>query len=209
MEAEETVLERKPEVANTLYSVEFFHIYTDEKINQVHEASVYYLQEAKKAWHFTGELILLIDDYNPTEHTLEAREVLNYLRQEGVYPAFWAYEGDLIENAKLLLSRISSPKLKKSYHNYIEKHDKYPCSLLTATWYLTRLGALPYAETIRSTSDSEYKPADRLINILPQDYEKIELKAMGLIRESEFGGMEDRIQDLFFPISSGRQDSLW
>ena len=208
MEAEETLLQEAPKTT-TLYSVEFFHIYTDEKISQVHEASLYYLQEARKAWHFDGELILLIDDYNPKQQTLRTQEVFDYLKRENVYPAFWAYESDLIDNAKRLLDRISSPKLQKSYRNYIEKHDKYPCSLLTATWYLTRLGFLPYAEIIKTTSEEKYRPADRLINILPQDYEPIELKAIGIIRNSEFRGAEDKIQDLFFPISSGRQDSLW
>lgn len=190
------------------YSVEFFHIYTDEEIGSVHEASVHYLKEAQKAWKFNNGLIVLIDNYNPTKHTLREEDVFHYLNEQGVSPVFWAYEADLIDNAKQLLESITSPKLQRSYSNYVEKNKKYPCSLLTATWYLTRLGVLP-TQVIKARNGQEYVPADRLINILPQDYEKIEVKALELIQKSEYSQQVHHIQDLFFPMSSGRQDLLW
>ncbi|HVV66858.1 MAG TPA: hypothetical protein VHB72_02160 [Candidatus Saccharimonadales bacterium] len=205
-ETSEDTLEAK----KTLYSTEFFHIYTDEQIGPIHEASLHYLQEAKKAWEINDNLILLIDNYNPTVHTLKVEEVFDYLAQHGATPPFWAYEGDLIDNAKILLDNITAPKLQRSYNRYVENHGKYPCSLLTATWYLTRLGALPHEGIIKSTGEfHDFTPAQRLINILPQDYKPIELKAMELIRHSSFSGLQDKIQDLFFPMTSGRKDSLW
>ena len=202
----DNILEQTPKEN---YGVEFFHIYTDEKIGPTHEASLYYLQEAKRAWSFNHKLILLIDDYNPKDHVLSPEEVLSYLGEHGALPDFWAREGDMVDNAKLLLNSLTSNKLRKNYTRYVEQHNKYPCSLLTAAWYLTRLGALPNNSLIKSTSEDEYIPSTRLINILAQDYKPVELRALELIQKSEFGEYLDKIQDLFFPMDSGRKIELW
>src|SRR4051794_21035517 len=85
------------------YSVEFFHIYTDEAITAAHEASLNYLREAKKAWNLNAKPIVLIDDYNPTDHVLSTEDVLMHLERSGVPTIYWAYEGDMVENAKILL----------------------------------------------------------------------------------------------------------
>jgi hypothetical protein len=191
------------------YGVEFFHIYTDEKISPVHEASLHFLEQARQAWSFDHELILLVDNYNPEEQLLKTETVLSYLSEQGCTPSFWAYEADMVANARILLDNITKPKLKKNYERYIEQHGKYPCSLLTATWYLTRLGALPYESVIKSTSETPYKPVDRLINILPEDYKSVEQRAEELIEHSTFSAYSQKTQDLFFPMKSGREISLW
>lgn len=191
------------------YSVEFFHIYSDETINDTHKLSLHYLKEAKKSWSFNHDLILLIDDYNPTKFILDETELFEYLKSEDCLPDFWAYEKDLVPIAKLLLENVSSSKIKKNYMGYIEQHNKYPCSLLTASWYLVRLGAVPGQEIIKSSSDQKFIPASKLINILPFDYKPVELRARKLIKNSIFSDYQDEVQDLFIPKSSGRTVTLW
>lgn len=194
------------------YSVEFFHIYTDEKIEERHKLGLEYLKAAQQAWPFEYQKIVLIDNYNPTTHVLNEGDVFEYLQAENSLPDYWALEGDLVENAKKLLDAVTSPKLKKSYLRYIENHNKYPCSLLTATWYLTRLGSLKSDGVIRGAngnSKSKYKPAARLINLLPQDYKPVEERARELILKSSFSAEADKVQDLFYPVDSGRALDLF
>lgn len=191
------------------YSVEYFHIYTDEKINDTHQASIEYLKQMETIWDISHHRILFIDDYNPTDHKTSHSEILSHLEKYDVTPHYWAFEGDLINNAILLLNKISSNKIRKSYRQYIEKNGKYPCSLLTASWYLTRLGALPHENVISSTGPVVFLPVNRLINILPQDYKTVETRALELIKHSEYSDYADKIQDLFLPMSSGRAVTLW
>ena len=195
-------------VRATNYSVEFFHIYTDEKINKSHKASLKYLREASKAWSFGYDLIVFIDNYNPDKHILSTERVLDYLKSENALPAYWAYEGDMLSNADALLESLTSAKLQKNYKKYIQQHDKYPCSLLSASWYLTRLGMLPY-DKISSTTSLPYQPASRLINILPADYKDVEKRAFDLIQHSNYAEQLNNIQDLFIPVARRRKIKLF
>lgn len=193
-----------------VYSVEFFHIYTDETISERHLRGVEYLRAAEKAWSFEHEQIVLIDNYNPTSHITSAEDVLDYLGQKGVMPSFWAYEGDLIKNAQELLNAITDSRLKRSYARYIDQHRKYPCSLLTASWYLTRLGYFSATGVIHSVSaEYSYTPAVRLVNLLPRDYSGVEGRAHEIILKSDFSGAADKVQDLFYPIDAGRAVDLF
>lgn len=190
------------------YSVEYFHIYTDEKINNTHKTSLNYLKSAQTAWDFSPDPIILIDNYNPKTHTLSTEEILDFLKLNGMPPKYWAFEGDFIANAKILLEHLTSKKLTKNYEQYIKSHDKYPCSLLTATWYLTRLGKLD-SSMIQSHDGNKYIPAARLVNILPKDYRSVELRAQDLILHSEFKESAHQIQDLFFSASAHRKLDLF
>ncbi len=195
---------------NAKFSVEYFHIYTDEVIGARHEIGLNYLKTIEKTWEFPYERIILIDDYNPTEHLIDVEDVLSYLESHGMRPDYWAYEKDLIDNAQILLESINNPKLQRNYRSYIEKHNKYPCSLLTATWYLTRLGKLENNGIITATTPGvTYSPAPRLLNLLPQDYRSIEDRARGIIQKTDFKDAADKIQDLFYPTDSGRALDLF
>lgn len=196
-------------VESAVYSVEFFHIYTDEVIGDTHRASLNYLREAKKAWGMQQDLIVLIDNYNPERHVLTEEEVLSYLEEEGFTPDYYALEGDMVKNAQLLLETITSKKLKKNYEKYISSRHKYPCSLLTASWYLTRLGKLPHGSLIKSPKNKSYRQASRLINILPQDYKEVEQRALELIAKSAWSSEVNNIQDLFYPAGSHRKIDLF
>lgn len=198
--------------ADTDYSVEYFHIYTDETIGPRHDVGLEYLQAIQKTWSFDVSRVVMIDNYNPTEHLLDANTVLKYLDSKSLLPDYWAYEGDLLTNADKLLNALTSNKLKNNYLHYIEKNNKYPCSLLTASWYLTRLGRFSAEGILKSTDitdDVVFVPAKRLLNLLPQDYKTIEARARELIIKSEYSADAENIQDLFYPIDSGRKLDLF
>lgn len=199
-----------PRITLATHSVEFFHIYTDETINFRHDTGIEYLRALEKAWDFKYKRIVMIDNYNPRSNVLTPESVLQHLDEKGMSTDFWALEGDLVPNAKKLLMALTSNKLKKNYEQYIMNHNKYPCSLLTAAWYLTRLGRFSSDGIIKSTSEIQtFVPAERLLNILPQDYKAVESRARELIQKSVFSEDIERIQDLFYPIDSGRELDLF
>lgn len=194
--------------ADMTCSVEFFHIYTDEDINESHEATLDYLLAVRKDWEFKSQNIVLIDNYNPTEHKLTPDIIFEHLRKRDVVPDFWAFEADLVANAGIFLDKITSSKLKNNYSRYIDKHGKYPCSLLTASWYLTRLGYLRHDDVIQTVNEGTYTPATILINILPDDYKAVEGRCLELIENSEFKSAIDSIQNVLIPVECHNKTSL-
>ena len=189
---------KKLQKTGDYYSIEFFHVYSDEQIKEEHLKSIEYLKTLQKIWDIKLSRIVLLDDYNPKEHILSIEEVIDFTSAEGVGPHYWALESSLVQNANLFLDQITDKKLKKNYITYIAAHQKIPCSLLTATWYLTRLGALDAKGVIHSVSRKRFKAADRLINILPVEYKPVELRALKLIEKSPHKDYGHKIQDLFY-----------
>lgn len=212
MEESLTVTKKNKKLKQTQkksHNIEFFHIYTDETIGEEHTASLNYLKAAQTIWSMDYSLTVLIDNYNPTKHILTSEAVMDYLSGKGLSPDYWAFEADMVENAKTLLEAVTRNKLKKQYSNYIQKQNKFPCSLLTASWYLTRLGELDTSIIKTVAKSQEYIPAERLINILPAVYKPFELRAFELIRNSDFSASEHKIQDLFYPAGSHRKIDLF
>lgn len=212
MKTQNTVQERSPvePTKTALYSIEFFHIYTDEIIGPVQTRSLEYFLAAKEAWNINASTVVLIDNYNPKHHILTPDDVFMFLEAEGCKPDYWAFEGDMIKNAEMLLESLVDAHLARNYRSYVLKHDKYPCSLLTASWYLTRIGALKSQGIIRPCqSEAVFEPAQYLINILPDFYKPIEKKAHQLIESSRYAYASNYIQALYYPIECDRQLDLF
>lgn len=188
-------------------NIEFFHIYTDETIGQSQEATLDCVREMMRGVD-KYSLSILIDNYNPTEHTLDPEDVFAYVQSKGFDVDYWAYEADMLYNARLLLDKIMSRKLKKEYTSYIEKHGKYPCSLLTAAWYLTRLGYFKPQGVIRPLDSHEFTPVSTLINVLPESYKDVEGRCFKLIGHSEYADAVTHIHDIFLPVISHNKTSL-
>lgn len=205
--ASDTIL--KPAAITDRYNVEFFHIYTDEKIEGRHTQSIEHLHDLDQAWSFDYDRVIMIDNYNPKTHTLDYQEVLKHLEEQGVAPDFWVFEADMLANAQILLDSVTNNKLKKSYRQYIEKHNKYPCSLLTASWYLTRLGRLDPSVLRATNTEQKFIPATRLFNLLPADYKSVEDRARRLILNSPYASDNDKIQHLFYAADAGRMVKLF
>ena len=184
------------------YSVEFFHIYTDENISKRHTKSIEYLDTLQKKWSFPFTKIVLIDDYNPVRNIITGGEIISYLDSRSMIPDYFAYESDLIGNADIFLESITSARILKSYTRYIQNHGKYPCSLLTASWYLTRLGYLDWNKVIQVSDKSNrpFEASTRIINILPSDYKAIEKLALRLIQNSNYAAAIDKIEDMFYEV---------
>jgi len=198
-------------IKNSLkYNVEFFHIYTDQKISPEHIAGIEYLKTISKDWDFEYELIILIDDYNPLKKIISTDEIINYLDINKVMPDYYAFEKDMVNNANELIKHIDNKHLKRSYEKYISKSSKYPCSLLTATWYLTRLGRFEAQHIIHNAAGDNkvFCPADRLVNILPENYKAIEERASNLIAHSAFTTDSLKIENIYIPINSNRIQKL-
>lgn len=204
-----TKIPAKIHTHNPKYSIEYFHVYTDEKIDETHTASLNYLRAAQQAWSVDCDLVVLIDNYNPNQHILSSDDVIEYLHDQGLKPRYWAFEADMVGNAKVLLEKLINKKLKKSYEKYITTHGKYPCSLLTASWYLTRLGRLDGSMVQCTEVGDTFVAAERLISILPEAYKAVEFRAQELILRSEFSESADKIQDLFYPASAHRKIDLF
>lgn len=199
-----------PKVAD--YSMEYFHIYTDEHIDEWHEQGLEIMRTLEKSWKFDYNKIVLIDNYNPTETNITVDEILGYLQDKGMQPDHWAYEGDIVSNAKLFLDSLPESKMKRSYIKYVEQHGKYPCSLLTATWYLTRLGHFPsdMIKPVKVGDDTTAHPsARRLFNILPESYIPVEARATRLIAASPYKHEIYNIQDFFYPTGTNRAVDLF
>jgi hypothetical protein len=190
------------------YSIEFFHIYSDEVIGLRQIKSIDDLEVAQKLCDSDYDRVVLIDNYNPSKHTLTLDTVLKYLASRNVAPHYVAYEKDLVGNAQILLEAITDNKLRKDYTRYITKNQKYPCSLLTAAWYLTRLGVLENGDVIQPVPGNAmpYQPSTNLLNILPEAYESIEQKAQKIIVNSPFADKAAQIHNMFY-VSEDEQAS--
>lgn len=202
--------DKKTRALSVSHNVEYFHIYTDEKINGRHIKGLEYLLELEKTWDFSFTNIVLIDNYNPTKATITAAEILRYLKKQGVAPDYWAFEKDMVKDANILLDQITNNRLKRNYLRYIEQHNKYPCSLLTAVWYLKRLGYIEIGNSIRQYSAKKpYEPTSYLLNVLPHDYSQTEARSFNIIKHSAQSEAIFKIQDIFYPVDSGRAQDLF
>ncbi len=191
------------------YSVEYFHIYTDQDIDDTHTQSLEYLKKVRDAWAFEASTVILIDNYNPTNHKLTSDDILEFLENEGVPPDYWAFEADVVASAEKLLGAITNAHLRRSYERYIKNHGKFPCSLLTATWYLTRLGVFD-ASIIKSYgADLPFQHADKLINILPVIYSSVEGRARELIINSPYEHLANNIRNLFYDAEDNREIDIF
>jgi hypothetical protein len=197
-------------IKTTAYSIEFSHIYTDEEFNANHIKSAQMMKELSGLSRASYSTILLIDDYNADQNGFDLNQVINQLAAVKAVPDFYAYESDLVRYGDALLASIQKPKILRMYASYIKRKDKYPCSLLTATWYLIRLGYIDGTSIIKpalKTKDQLFLPAEKLINILPTSFKDIERDAHRLIGYSAFADARFKIEPILFdelePVRAG------
>lgn len=186
---------------NNHYSIEFAHIYTDEKLNGNHFASADLHLEITQITHPDSSSIVLIDNYNAEDRNFSLERYLSELESYGAKPDFYAFEADLLPVADKLLSSIEKPKILRMYKSYIERKGKYPCSLLTAAWYLLRLGHIQQEGVIKPNNpriNLDAAVGDKLINIIPKTFMRVEKEAHALISHSIFKDARYKIQPILF-----------
>ena len=175
-------------------SIEYCHIYTNNKINLEHETSLKILSQIKAgliAENKSMSLSVMIDDYSFPDPNFDYDELASWLDSYSLKPDFMFRESQLIPHCDTVLKLIDQPKLRETIADYI-KTKKYPCSLFIATWYLIRLGLLE-----SDIYDTELT-ARRLINILPESYRPYEEKGLDIIAATKHRGAVQRIDYHYF-----------
>lgn len=178
-------------------SVEYAHIYTNQRISDEHQLSVNVLSETKKTISAEGNrtsLVVMVDDYSFPDPSFDYKSFTEWLETQGFKPDLLYRESQLVPLCDEVLSLISNEELKMQITDYI-KTKKYPCSLFIAAWYLLRLGKL----------ESPLFPvelrADALINILPESFKPFEEKGIEIIRSTHYA---DTVKNIHYKFLQGR-----
>jgi hypothetical protein len=173
-------------------SVEYAHIYTNNKVDEEHKTSLNILNELKD--ELTGQslsLVVLVDDYSFPDPTFNYEEFSGWLGEHNLRPDLMFRESQLIPACDQVLQMVDDAKLKEEITDYI-KAKKYPCSLFIAAWYLVRLGHIPF------TAFPGELVAKKLINILPESFKPFEDKGLEIIASTKFAEAVDKIEYKFF-----------
>lgn len=178
-------------------SVEYAHIYTNDKIDTEHAASLTILNDIKTSEDHAGKtlsLVVMVDDYSFPDPSFNYDEFIGWLNDNNLKPDITFRESQLIPVCDEVIKLIYDEKLKNQLTDYI-KTKKYPCSLFIAAWYLVRLGCLSY-----QLFDGQFA-AKQLLNILPESFKPFEEKAIEIIGSTPFA---DRVKDIQYEYFEGR-----
>ena len=163
-------------------SIEYAHIYTNDKIGKEHEVSIGILEKIKdetKEDSKSFSLVILVDDYSFPDPTFDYENFSLWLTEKGFKPDLIFRESQLIPLCDEVLKHLQDSKLRGQLADYI-KAKKYPCSLFIAAWYLLRLGNLKFS------SFPENLCAKELVNILPESFKPFEDKALEIMSRTDF-----------------------
>ncbi len=174
-------------------SIEYAHIYTNNKIGEEHALSLdilgqLYTKEEEKE---TVSLVVMVDDYSFPDPSFNYDEFILWLTEKGFKPDLMIRESQLIPLCDQVLVLIKSVKLQEQIAGYI-RTKRYPCSLFVATWYLLRLGY------ISSPIFDSHLTAKKLINILPLSFKPFEDKALEIIASTDFSIAIKQIEHKYF-----------
>lgn len=172
-------------------SIEYAHIYTNDKIGEEHELSLKLLTELEKGNKEDYSLVVMVDDYSFPDPTFDYGELIAWLSEKGFKPDVTFRESQLIPVCDEVIRLIQDEKIKEELSEYI-RAKKYPCSLFIASWYLLRLGY------VSSPIFDKALTANKLINILPQSFKPFEDKALGIIEATDFASAKDQIENRYF-----------
>jgi hypothetical protein len=176
-------------------SVEYAHIYTNNRIGEEQKLSLDILdsvrsENAKKRI----SLVVMVDDYSFPDPSFDYKNFVGWLRDQGFQPDMVLRESQLIPACDIVLELIHDQNLKDQICDYV-RAKKYPCSLFIATWYLLRLGCITHSAIDNAVI------ARRLINILPISLKPFEDKALEIISVTQYSEVIERIENRYF---SGR-----
>ena len=173
-------------------SVEYAHIYTNNKIGDEQKLSLKILNNLiKDKGDHNISLVVMVDDYSFPDPSFDYEDFLSWLSKEGFKPDLVIRESQLIPSCDEVLNHIKDKKLKNQISDYV-RAKKYPCSLFVATWYLIRLGY------INSPIFNDELVAKKVINILPLSFKPFEEKAIEIIKVTQFSDAIKQIQNQYF-----------
>lgn len=168
-----------------IVSIEYAHIYTNQKIAEVGSELVMFKNEIDKLVSMIGKdnicLAVMVDDYSFPDPNFNYQEFVKLVETQTEYKIDTIIrESELIKYCDAVLSEIVNISLKNKITEYIVKNKKYPCSLFIATWYLIRLGK------IKSNLINDEFLAESLINILPKSFQEFEEKGFEIIKHTQW-----------------------
>ena len=176
-------------------SIEYAHIYTNQRISDEHQIYLEVLDGIKSDLEFkkqTSSLVVLVDDYSFPDPTFDYSSFSDWLEDHDFKPDLLLRESQLIPICDEVLDLVISSKLKQQITDYITS-KKYPCSLFIAAWYLLRLGKL------NSSIMNNSLQANRLINILPESFKPFEDKGLEIISNTRHNRCVDLIEYRYLP----------
>jgi len=171
-------------------SIEYAHIYTNNKIGEEHKLSLDILGQLYKRKD-SSSLVVMVDDYSFPDPSFNYFEFILWLTEKGFKPDLMIRESQLIPLCDEVLKLIKDNKLTEQISDYV-RAKKYPCSLFVATWYLLRLGY------ISSPIFDSTLVAKKLINILPLSFKPFEDKAFDIIASTDFTNAVNQIEHKYF-----------
>ena len=175
-------------------SIEYAHIYTNQRITEEHQTCLGILDELKSslAADKTSSMVVMIDDYSFPDPTFNYTEFFEWLGQQGHKPDLLIRESQLIPICDQVLGLVEDESLKQQITDYI-KSKKYPCSLFIAAWYLSRLGRIDNSIVPKAAQ------AKKLINILPDSFRPFEDKGLEIISATRHKDCVQFIEYRFIP----------
>ncbi len=173
-------------------SIEYSHIYTNDKIGEEHELSLKVLDELQKE---DASLVIMVDDYSFPDPDFDYTKLFAWLTERGHKPDVMIRESQLIPLCDEVLKLMTNKKLKEEISDYV-RAKKYPCSLFISAWYLLRLGK------IESGMFPKEFVAEKLVNILPESFKPFEEKAIDIIRSTKFS---DSVNQIGYKYFAGRK----
>jgi len=172
-------------------SIEYAHIYTNNRIGEEHQLSLDILGNIQKENKNNTSLVVMVDDYSFPDPSFDYETFTNWLTEQGYKPDAVFRESQLIPVCDEVFKLISNDDLKNQIGDYV-RAKKYPCSLFIAAWYLLRLGTLSHA---LFPSDLV---ARKLLNILPASFTPFEEKALEIIKATPFADKAKDIENRYF-----------
>lgn len=189
-------------------SIEIAHIYGDEAFGEEQKRGLAY------ARHFieniqggTFSTVILVDDVH-AEMKLNVDKYIRLVELEGVVVDHVMMESHMIPAAQELMERLTVPILSQSFdrgqriQKGIEDKDERwialtnegvpSCACLAAAFNLVRFG-----NNRHPINGEAAKPADRIVNILPQRFMNIEEKALQILQSSVHAAYAGKIDHIF------------
>lgn len=176
-------------------SIEYAHIYTNNKIEQEHKFSLEILTELKENLEKEGKsisLVVLVDDYSFPDPSFNYDAFTSWLADMGLKPDLVLRESQLIPVCDSVLKILQDEELKENISDYIRTKKKYPCSLFVTAWYLLRLGYL------KSQIFNKEFVAKNLVNILPSSFKPFEDKALEILKSTPHSESLNQIEHKYF-----------
>lgn len=187
-------------------NIEFAHIYVDEQFGDSQKQSIEVLKTTLKLKEYSYRdytLTVLVDDYHPNLYIFDLYDFIIQLEGYNVKPDYICFESRLIDDCNSLIDQFDK-KLSRKFSRYIKNKNKYPCSLLTAVWYLKRLGLMDINDNeliyLGPDSSRPFKPfvGNELITILPLKFKDMEMSSINILKYLLSKEDLDRIKLIFY-----------